>query len=265
MKQIVLLTDFGLKDQYVGILKGVIFKISPEIRIIDLTHSGQSQNIKQAAFILNNSFKYFNEGSIFLSIIDPGVGSERRAIAIQSEKYFFIAPDNGLLSYILENEKNIKAVELTNEKYFLNEISNTFHGRDIFAPVAAHFGNGVSISQFGNYIDTKQIIKLKSLQLELNNSCITAEVIYSDNFGNLITSISANLINSDFSKYEIIIDNIQIKGIYKTYSEVKPGELLAYIGSSGYLEIGINKGNLAQKLKYYSGSECIIKLLFPVF
>jgi hypothetical protein len=260
MKQIVLLTDFGLTDQYAGIIKGVIRKISPEISITDLTHSIQPQNIKQAAFILRNSYKYFRYETIFLSVVDPGVGSERRAIAMQTENYFFVAPDNGLLSFIIENEKIVNLIELTNENYHLKDKSNTFHGRDIFAPVSAHLGNGTDIIQIGKKINPEKIIKLKPLKLEISNDCITGEIIYSDNFGNLITSIPSNIINYDYANIKISIGNKVINKISKTYSDVKPGMLIAYIGSSGYLEIGLNLSSLADKINYKIGDICDIIL-----
>lgn len=260
MKQIVLLTDFGLNDLYVGILKGVIQRISPETHITDLTHSIQPQNIKQAAYLLNNSYVYFEDGTIFLSIVDPGVGANRRAIAVQTDKYYLIAPDNGILSFILDHENIINAVELTNEKYHLMNLSNTFHGRDIFAPVAAYLSNGVDFKELGNKIEPDSIIRLQPLKFEIENNNIKGEVIYSDIFGNLITSIPSSSINCDFSKAEIKIGEYTISGISKTYSDVYNEELIAYIGSFGYLELGINLGSLSKKMNYIIGDDCNVYL-----
>jgi S-adenosylmethionine hydrolase len=245
-RTIALLTDFGLSDSYVGQMKGVIYSINPNVNIIDITHDIQPQNIKQAAFILNTSFKYFPNGTIFVCVVDPKVGSERKAICIQTKEYFFLAPDNGLLTYVIENQKIIKAVELNNDKFHLQNRSYTFHGRDIFAPVAAHLSLGIEIEELGSEISMKEIIKIQPLKMKKKNNKIIGEIIYWDRFGNLISSIHKNdILEKDIN---IKIGKHKIKGISKTFSDVKKGELLAFIGSSSYLEIGVREGRAEEQL-----------------
>jgi len=261
-KNIVLMTDFGYKDNYVGLIKGVILNIAPDTNILDLTHNIQAQNIKQAAFILNNSMEYFPKDSIFLSVIDPGVGSERKAIAVKTENFYFVAPDNGILTYALEKEKIIEIAELTNPKYHLRKISNTFHGRDIFAPVSAYLSKGIAISNFGYSLDYYDITKIgKPYFLMQDNSHYSGEVIYIDNFGNLITSLKASEIGLDISNlkdWTVEIGKHKIKGISETFSEVNENQLLAYIGSFGYIEIALRNGNASEYLGINNNSKIFI-------
>lgn len=239
---IALLTDFGKDSIYVGIMKAVIIKICPQANIIDITHSIEPQNIKQASFILANSIDYFPQGTIFCSVVDPEVGSERKAIAVKTERYTFLCPDNGILSYYLKENQPELAINLTNKKYHLEDKSNTFDGRDVFAPVSAYLAKGENIYSLGEEMNIKDLIKLPDLICyEKENGVIVGEILYSDSFGNLITSIPKSLIKSNDSKIQI--ETVIIKGISKTYSEVAKNDFLAYIGSMGYLEIGIRNGN----------------------
>ncbi len=247
-RTIALMTDFGLSDPYVGQMKAIIASINTETNIINITHDIQSQNIKQGAFVLGTSYKYFPKGTIFVCVVDPGVGSKRKAICVLTKDYHFIAPDNGLLTYTLEKMEILNTVQLDNEEFHLKDKSNTFHGRDIFAPVAAHLSLGIEIEKLGSLIDINDIVTLKPLKLKKKKKKIIGEIIYADKFGNLITSIN----NSDIQEIEkdlvIQFGKNKIKGISKTFSDVKKGKLLAYIGSSGYLEIGMREGKANKQL-----------------
>ena len=252
---IVLMTDFGTTDNFVGIMKGVIYTISPDVEIIDLLHDIQPQNFKQASFLLSVSVDFFPKGTIFLSIVDPGVGTARNAIVVQTEKYTFIAPDNGLLTYVLHKHKPIAIYSILNKKYQLDYISATFHGRDIFAPVASHIANGVDINLIGERISPISLIALPEPQCFIDSQHIWhGEIIHIDRFGNIVTSLKADTLGIktvEFPKQDLkwIIEsaNLKIKYLSQTFSDVDLGHYLAYIGSYGYIEIGIRDGNASLK------------------
>jgi len=262
MKNVIaLLTDFGLVDNYVGIMKGTILSINPNVEIIDITHSIEPRNIRQAAFVLMTSVKYFPEGTIFVTVVDPGVGSNRNAIGVQAGKFFFVAPDNGILTYTLNNFRHHKIHLFTNEKYQLENPSKTFHGRDIFAPMAAYLAMGVDIAEFGEEYPLSKLVKLSPLKSYYDRfGNLIGEVVHIDRFGNIITSLSSialginmhNILKQDL-KWKFEIGHTKIKNISTTYSDVEEGEFLAYIGSSGFLEIGIRNGNAAEKTGAYIG------------
>lgn len=244
---ITLLTDFGTKDGYAGIIKGVIFGINPKVTIIDITHAISAQNIKEAAFILKASYSYFPKGTIHVAIVDPGVGSNRKTILVQTKKYYFVCPDNGLLTYVLNEEKVEKIIELTNKKYFLKEISNTFHGRDIFAPVSAHLSKGVKITEFGKPIHS--IIKFKEsnpiIKRTKSGVVIAVKIIHVDHFGNLVTNVTKKSLDGISNKEKITfkIGTGSVNGISKSYSDVSKNKPLAIWGSSGFLEISVREGS----------------------
>lgn len=254
MKKIIaLLTDFGLKNNFVGVIKGVIKAISPDTEIIDITHSILPQNVKQAAFVLMNSYKYFPSETIFLSIVDPEVGSDRLAIATSVNEQIFLAPNNGLLSYVVKGQKVKQFYSLDRSDYHLKTISSTFHGRDIFAPVAAHIANGRSLNEVGSKISSTNVIIIPSPQCFLDIQGVWhGEVIEIDNFGNIITSllaetlgINVNDINEN-TRWHFESGSLKIKGISKTYADVKIGKPLIYVGSSGFIEIGVRDGKAAE-------------------
>jgi len=250
---IVLTTDFGLSDNYVGVLKGVILKIAPEVRIIDLTHEIDPQNIKDAAFVLFTSIDFFPKDTIFLTLIDPGVGTDRDAIAFKAGDNYFVAPDNGVLSYVMRKYPIEGVYSLKNEKFHLSQISSTFHGRDIFAPVSAHLANGVSLPDMGKRVSPNNLITLANPQCFLDSQGIWhGEVLHIDHFGNLITSLRSETLNVVPSKnlgkhqnWVLETGDIKINSISYTFSNVNQGDLVAYIGSSGYLEIAMRDGNAA--------------------
>lgn len=264
-KFIVLLTDFGIDDVYVGIMKGVIYRISPNTNIIDLTHNIQPQNIKQAAFLLATSYKFFPSGTIFCTIIDPGVGSGCEHIALKYKGRYFVAPNNGVLTYLLKAGKPItKVVKLDNADYHLKNISNTFHGRDIYAPISAFLANKVNLSELGTDFEAVKIIKLAPLKNEIYDNNFHGEIIHIDHFGNLITSLKAetiqkNQLSSDYLMLQF--GDLQLMKLHKTYSDVPVGKFVVYKGSSGFIEIGIREGNASKNLKAEIGMEISIKLL----
>ncbi len=262
---IALLTDFGTHDTYVGVMKGVMQRIAPDVHFIDITHEIAPQNVQQAAFALLNSYRYFAPGTIFLVVVDPGVGSVRKPIAVQAGDYFFVAPDNGVLSYVLAEFEQVKAVELSNEAYQLRPLSYTFHGRDIFAPAAAHLAAGVPLSNFG--IPVNDIVKLMLPKPIVENGKLNGQVLYNDHFGNIVTNIGSlkwldtehliwvplSGINTAFplmSARDVIVQvkDMAISGIHRTYAEVETNQLIALVGSSGFLEIAMNQGSAAQAL-----------------
>lgn len=251
---IVLMTDFGLEDAFVGVMKGVIATISHNARVIDLTHAISAQNVRQAAFHLDRSIGYFPDGTIFVCVVDPGVGTARRSIGVEAGPYRFIAPDNGLLTPIFERWPDAKCHELAEEKYQLANKSATFHGRDLFSPAAAHLATGVPLDAFGSAIDVADCTRIelwKNRHLE-DGKGWQGEIIATDHFGNLITSFEASML-SDGEDWTVKAGNAEPLTIVRTYGEVEQGKPLAYIGSSGMIEIAIRNGNASAELGVSEG------------
>jgi S-adenosylmethionine hydrolase len=242
---IVLLTDFGLRDPYVGVMKGVILSIHTEARIIDLSHDVPSQGILDAYFILSNAYSYFPAGTIFVTVVDPGVGTHRAILAIQTDKYLFLAPDNGLLGFLEKDGKIKRIVHVRKSKYFLQPVSNTFHGRDIFAPVAAHLSNGVALSEFGPEVTRMERIATPTPKVT-KEGVILGEIVSIDRFGNLMTNIPGERL-SGADSVQVKVGRRVIPRISKTYAEGRKGALLALVGSTENLEIAVNKGNAGKK------------------
>lgn len=262
---IALLTDFGLQDSYVGVMKAVMRGICTTEDFIDITHAIQPQSVREGALILMGAYTYFPRGTVFLVVVDPGVGSARRPIAVEAAGYYFVAPDNGVLSYALSGIEVNRIVELANPAYRLPVVSQTFHGRDIFAPAAAHLASGVNIEQLGPALDKLNTLPTPDLSIRENR--IGGEVIHIDRFGNVITSIGAwtwldeqtlrleprfgetnNAREISANGVEIVINHVPVRDIARTYSQAGQGELLALIGSSGFLELAVNQGNGALEL-----------------
>lgn len=252
-----LLTDFGTKDYFVGAMKGVILSINQEAKIIDITHEIEPQNIQSAGFTLAACYQNFPPKTIFVSVVDPGVGSNRRAILVETEKYYFIAPDNGLLSLVLNNESNYRIFEITNPKFFLSNISQTFHGRDVFAPVAAWLSKGISPNDFRN--ETAELVISKNLVPRIVSADkIIGNITHIDNFGNLIT----NLQKSDLPKnFTLQINENEISRHLIFYAEAKPNDIFTIWGSAGYLEIIANCNSAKVLLNAEVGNEILVKLL----
>jgi len=257
-KIITLLTDFGLQDIYVGVLKGVISQINPDVSIIDITHQIPPQDLYSASYCLGSAFPYFPPDTIYIGVVDPGVGSNRKAIAIQSpEGSYFIGPDNGIFTSVINHFPQITVRELTNSRYWLGEKpSATFHGRDIFAPVAAYLAKGIAFSDLGELIPQESLIKLPLTSYRVTSEGIRGVIQYMDNFGNIITNIPGNLVQG--KSWRVKIANIIIQP-QVTYSKQSQGKLLAVVSSDGWIEIAVNGGNAQQKLGLNLGDEILVE------
>ncbi|MBK8026113.1 MAG: SAM-dependent chlorinase/fluorinase [Chloroflexi bacterium] len=261
-RTIALVTDFGLTDPFVGVMKGVIARIAPDANVIDISHAVPAQDIRAGALTLLASYGYFPAGTVFVVVVDPGVGSTRRPIAVRAGEALFVAPDNGVLSYILQETEVHERVLLDNPAYQLTVVSNTFHGRDIFAPVAAHLASGVPFTQIGSPLAEWHVLDQPTLASDGDR--VTGEVIQIDRFGNVVTSIGRfQWLEDDHLRLEpafgapiaprvslarrcsITVGDTHLDTIRHTYSEAYPGAALALIGSSGFLELSINLGSFA--------------------
>jgi S-adenosyl-L-methionine hydrolase (adenosine-forming) len=248
---IVLLTDFGFRDSYVGVMKGVISGICPTARVIDLSHNIIPHDVAEAAFVLSASREYFPRGSIFVCVVDPGVGTKRDILHMRSAGHVFLAPDNGLLSVISEQFGHDDLRAVTCEDYFLPERSNTFHGRDIFAPVAAHLAAGLEVEKLGEPVHHLAGLRLPRPLRSVDGS-LHGEVIYVDRFGNLITNVRRSMLENSFStsRSELLVQikGERIQGLSTSYAQQAEGALLALVGSTGYMEVAVNCGSAAQTL-----------------
>lgn len=260
MSQVIaLLTDFGDKDGFVGTVKGVITSIAPETSIIDITHHVNPQDINSASWILACSYKYFPVGTIFVCVVDPGVGSSRKPLLVKISDYYFVGPDNGFLTRIIDKVNPQIVISLDNPDYWLDTVKQTFHGRDIFGPVAAHLAkSNCDIKKFGTQIPSEDPIKLELHKPYKEGNTIYGSVVYIDHFGNLITNISESWITN--TNVLVSAGNIKLNGLQKAYSSVKEGKLLAIIGSDGYLELSVNCGNAAQSFNMSVNEAVIVEI-----
>ncbi len=258
MSIITLITDFGLEDAYVGIMKGVILNINPHVQLVDLTHKIRPQSVKEASFLLKSAYGFFPKGTIHVAVVDPGVGSERRPLLVKTPSFFFIAPDNGILELIYQTEP-VQVFHLNNPKYFLPEISVTFHARDVFAPIAGYLSLGKTCEELG--IEVYDYQRLEWPLPKVEGNFLKGEVIYIDHFGNLITNISKHQFQNFIGNkgFSVKIKNIVLKNIAPHYLAVLPGEILAIWGSSEYLEIAQSMGSAKHKLKANIGEKIEIK------
>jgi S-adenosyl-L-methionine hydrolase (adenosine-forming) len=242
MSLITLLTDFGTQDIYVGVMKGTIARIAPQAQIIDLTHAIPPQDIATARFQWMSAYPYFPPGTIHLAVVDPGVGSSRHPIALQMPSGYLIAPDNGLISGILPIEPPIAAVKLTNPQYWRTpNPSNTFHGRDIFAPIAAHLANGVSLLELGEAIDPAALVQLPMpLPQQLPDGTWQGVIQAIDHFGNLITNLRGDLVMG--KTWSLQMGDRTFPGC-QTYADHQTGEAIALINSENWIEVAIVNGN----------------------
>ena len=240
MKNIITLTtDFGLRDHYVGAMKGVMLSVNENVHPVDITHCIESHDIRAASFVIGNSYLYFPKNTVHLVVVDPGVGSRRMPMVLFANGHFFVGPDNGVFSSVIRSCEDFSAREIKNRDYFLEETSSTFHGRDIFSPVAAHLSLGVSFSEIGPQIRDPKI--LPSAGYSVNGAEIRGTVVYTDKFGNLITSIPTEAVR-DGVRAVVTVGDKQVTGISESYSSVEPGEIVVVGGSGGYIEISVNQG-----------------------
>lgn len=258
-KQVIsLTTDFGHNDHFVGVIKGVILGISPEVEIVDLNHQVNSYDIFDAAFTLAQSYRFFPTDTIHLVVVDPGVGTARRPLLARTMDYKFVAPDNGVLSLICEREENLEVRHVTSDHYFLNPVSNTFHGRDIFAPIVGWLAKGVEVDKFGEVIsDFAKFSPPKPKRV--NETLVKGVTLKVDKFGNIITNLTPEDVPQLFSEnpppFKIIVNQQEITRLNLAYSMGKPSELFAIVGSSGYIEICTNRGSAAKTLNVGRGAE----------
>jgi S-adenosyl-L-methionine hydrolase (adenosine-forming) len=244
---VTLLTDFGLQDPYVGVMKGVILSVNPAVRIIDISHHVTPGAISQAAQILQETYPYFPDGTVHVAVVDPRVGTDRRAIVAVAQSHLFVGPDNGIFSPLIEACQESAIIHLSETRYFLPHVSDTFHGRDIFAPVAGHLSQGADPFNMGPVIYDP--IHLRYPAPYRKGGSLYGQVVQVDHFGNLITNIHRGDIE-EFSGGSIPlvrIGDMRIEGIRKTYAQTEAGEFLALFGSSGYLEIAVNRGRAADR------------------
>ena len=252
---ITLTTDFGLIDSYVAAMKGVILGIAPHAQLIDTTHSIRPQAIHQAAYMVQTFYSYFPPGTIHLVVVDPGVGSARRPIVLATPNAMFVAPDNGVLTYVWRDalarwgEESCTVVELTDPGYWLTSISSTFHGRDIFAPVAAHLANGIKSELLGKKHAAITEAALEQPTIGRQGELI-GRIIHVDYFGNCVTNIDQAYLHGlgEADQLRIKVLDQSIYGLHSTYADQANGSLIALIGSSGRLEIAVTNGGAAQVL-----------------
>lgn len=275
---IALLTDFGLTDSYVGVMKGVMLSICPTAQLIDLTHAIEPQNVRQGAYVLLNTLGYMPPQTIYVAVVDPGVGSSRHPIAVKTNRAIFVGPDNGLLSYALKHCEIQEMVVLQNKHYLLSTISSTFHGRDIFSPAAAYIANGVPLDQLGPSLS--KLEWLPPPRFEVTPQAVYGEVLDIDHFGNIATSIgrltwgnndmlvlvpffdpqSEPILSIEPERCAVQINNHVIDILGLTFAAVSRGSLIALINSAGQLEVAINHGNAARELGVQVGDPVILSI-----
>ncbi|MFA9477980.1 S-adenosyl-l-methionine hydroxide adenosyltransferase family protein [Phycisphaerales bacterium AB-hyl4] len=251
MPTITLLTDFGLTDTYVGQMKGVIHTLAPDATVIDLTHDVPPQQIIAGAVMLDAAVDAFDADTIHLAVVDPGVGTPRRPIALRTSHGTYVGPDNGLFTAILDRHGATHAVALTNRHYHRDLITATFHGRDIFAPAAAHLARGVAWPDLGEPIDPASLVRLHLPQPQPHGHGLTLHVVWIDHFGNLITDLKRDALDTDA---RITLRNTTIPTIARTFGDVPPGEPVAYFGSTGRLEIAVRNGSAAARFTATPGT-----------
>lgn len=261
MPIITLLTDFGSRDYFVGAMKGAILSINPVASIVDITHEISPQDIRAAAFNLLAVYKEFPAGAIHVVVVDPGVGSARRSIILECAGQFFVGPDNGVFSWICEREENSLAVHLTNENFFRHPVSQTFHGRDIFAPVAAALANGVALKEFGPVID--DLIQLESLQPRtLDDGVTEAWIIHIDRFGNCVTNLTHDYFAGGqiAAGAKLVINDHEVSSFREFFTDggAEQGGLFCLFGSAGFLEIAAQNSSAAKILGAQRGHPVIL-------
>jgi S-adenosyl-L-methionine hydrolase (adenosine-forming) len=256
LRVITLTTDFGLKDGYAGVVKGVIWKIAPEVQVADISHQINPQDVKEGALTLGRAAAFFPEGTIHLGVVDPGVGTGRRAIAAQLGSQYFVGPDNGLFTVLLEraerNKQTVNVIHLNQPQYWLPSVSNVFHGRDIFAPSAAHLAQGVALENLGTLIQDPQRLELP-VPRRLAGGW-RGQVLSIDHFGNLSTNLEKDLL-AGVENVKIRYKNWTIDGLLRTFGDGEPGQFVALIDSSDHLSLNVVNGSAAEQFQAKVGDE----------
>jgi len=260
---ITLTTDFGLSDHFVGTIKGVILNIVPEAEIVDICHSVQAFDVLDGALTVAQAYSYFPARTVHLVVVDPGVGTARRPIVVTADRYHFVAPDNGVLSLVYAREERFNVRHVTGEHYFLQPVSNTFHGRDIFAPVAAYLAKGVEAAKFGE--EVQDFVRFNAPKPKpADGNSLRGVVLKVDRFGNLVTNITPADVPALFQPqppaFKILVGKREITEIKPAYASGTPGEVFGILGSMGYLEIAANRGSAAQIVGVGKGSDVSIVL-----
>jgi S-adenosyl-L-methionine hydrolase (adenosine-forming) len=255
---VTLITDFGWAGEYVGAMKGAILKINPRCLVTDITHQINPQNILQAAHVLQNSYPFYPPGTVHLVVVDPEVGTARRALALKKEGHTFVGPDNGVFNHLLSGGERPEAYEIADRKYSLNPVSPTFHGRDIFAPAAGHLSLGLPPGKLGPRLKT--LVRRDFPRPRATEKKLDARILWADSFGNLMTNVG----QKDFGR-ALAARPFQIKGkgwkimrLSRTYAEEAPGQPMALFGSGGWLEISVNRGNALETLGLKPGESISI-------
>lgn len=256
-----LLTDFGTEDEYVGVMKGVILGTNPNVRIVDVSHRVEAQNTLRAAYMIQSYCNYFPKGTVHVIVVDPGVGTDRAIIAAETEDYVFLAPDNGVLTLIADGI--VRTVRVENREYFLDKVSQTFHGRDIFSPVAAHVSAGIDIAELGPEMDPGDMASLDIEQPCILNNELTGRIVSVDHFGNLITNIDMEILNRFYGggtqkKLTTVLNGKTTRGLADSYGQIETGNPLNIIGSRDLLEISVNMGRASDYFK--AGVEDTIRI-----
>ena len=260
---ITLTTDFGTNDHFIGTMKGVILSIEPDAQIIDICHSVQAFDVLDGALTISQAYSYFPTGTIHMVVVDPGVGTARRPLIVSSDRHHFVAPDNGVLSLIYQREQRLSARHVTGEHYFLQPVSNTFHARDIFSPVAAYLAKGVDPEKFGEAVT--DFVRFSAPKPKAaNENTLRGVVLKVDRFGNLITNITPQdapmLFGENPGTFKIVVGQREIREIKEAYALGAPGEVFGIMGSMGYLEVAANRGSAAQLLGVGKGTDVNIVL-----
>lgn len=257
---VALLTDFGLDDNYVGIMKCVLADICPDVTMLDICHEVPPQNLLSGAFLLSGAAPFFPPDTVVLGVVDPGVGSKRRSIALDFGDFRCVGPDNGLFDMLRKQFELESAWELTNPEFHLDHVSATFHGRDIFAPVAAHLAAGRAIEEVGERVDIDDLVRLPPSTAFIRDQRVEAHIIHADRYGNLITNLSeAEYVEwNDDGEVEIDLGGKTVQ-LFETFSEVGRGQALAYFGSSGQLEVAVRDGSAARHFQAGQGDTVLIE------
>jgi S-adenosyl-L-methionine hydrolase (adenosine-forming) len=254
VRAITLLTDFGTADYFVGAMKGAILSVNPHAAIVDITHEIPAQDVAAGAFTLLAAYDTFPPGTIHVAVVDPGVGSSRRPIVVNTGDHLFVGPDNGLFTYLYDRHPQFEAFHITATNHFRHPVGTTFHGRDIFAPVAAALSNGIAVSSLG-----PQITDPVSLPVLLKPDGPNARIIHIDRFGNLITNITRNMLPPEAeAKARLIIQDKTIRSFRNYFADGPEGELFAIWGSAGFLEIAVNHGSAAELLNVSRGTLLVL-------
>jgi S-adenosylmethionine hydrolase len=243
---ITLTTDFGLTEPYVAMMKGVVLTIHPEARLVDLSHQVRAGAVSEGARVILEAFPFFPKGTVHVAVVDPGVGSERRLLAVEARGHYFVGPDNGIFWPVIKSAGRTRVIELIEKDFFQAPVSQTFHGREIFAPIAAHLARGIALERLGRPIDDPVQLDVPSPFEE--NGILYGEIVHMDHFGNLITNIDRSVLERFLRTTQpvITVGSLVIRGLRRTYGDVDAGNTLALINSANKLELAVNLGNASE-------------------